>query len=49
MKLGDAAIERHGGHHGVLDGLPVDDGQDAGQSQADRADVGVGGAPGVVR
>ena len=38
----DPAIQSHGGEHREFDSLAIQDGQGAGKSQADRADIGVG-------
>ena len=35
-------MQGQAGHHGVLDGAAVDDGERAGQAEADRASAGVG-------
>ena len=41
-EFGDAAVQGQAGHHGVFHGAAVDDGQRAGQAEADRAGAGVG-------
>jgi hypothetical protein len=47
--FGDRAVQSQSGHHGIFYSLLVDNGQDAGHTQADRAYVRIGRRAGVVR